>query len=79
MAGLHKTGPEESKAPVCKAAMVLLCDRDGQSLCGVPAVLLLRPVPAKGPAKRVKSERRNRDIKMSQNTPLIWYSANSEQ
>lgn len=58
MAGLCKRETEGSKAHVFKPDMVW-CDRDEQSLCSVPAVLLLRPVPAKGPAKKVKSERRN--------------------
>ena len=48
MAGLRKRGTEGSKAHAFKPDMVL-CDRDEQSLCNGPAVLLL--VPAKGPVK----------------------------
>lgn len=43
-------GTEGSKACAFKPDMVL-GDRDEQSLCNVPAVLLLRPVPSKAPAK----------------------------
>lgn len=46
-AGFHNREAVGSKAHAFKPDVVL-CDRDEQSLCNVPAVLLLRSVPAKG-------------------------------